>query len=343
MLCDMAFFLSGLQKPLFGRLRIRDCLLSSERLGGDDKECCLWITSPQSLRDVRAVDIRHEVRCEVAFRVVLESLSDHDGTKVRATNADVHNRLDLLARVPLPLATSDALGEDTYMLEHTSDLVNARLRDLECVAKVAQRNVQHSTILRSIDMLAGKHGIARILDARLSHEVEKLSEDFLVDQILGEVEKESGVRRLVLSAELLEAIRISCEEVLDDQSRLLRVVEGPKLLPCLVVWMTSVRHGGQSKHRSSTADRALLARVPGILKVSYYVVRVTELGVWWGARTDGSGCKAITPEVAGSQRSSAGNHLQIMGNVNQDTVLTTGQLNLYISVRRTVAILLMNT
>ena len=28
---------------------------------------------------------------------------------------------------------------------------------------------------------------------------------------------------------------------------------------------------------------------------------------------------------------------------NQDTVLTTGQLNLYINVRQTVAILLMNT
>ena len=212
----MVFIPSGLQEPLFCRLRIRDCLLSGERLGGDDKERRLWVTNLQSLRDVRAVDVRDKVRFEVAFRVVLESFSDHDWTKVRATNTDIHNRLDLLARVPLPLAAPDALCEDANMLEHTSDLVNARLGDLERVVKVAQRNMQHSTTLRSIDMLAGKHGIARTLDTRLSNELEKLSEHPLVDQILGKVKQEGGVRRLVLPAELLEAIRVSCEEVFNN-------------------------------------------------------------------------------------------------------------------------------
>ena len=212
----MVFIPSGLQEPFFGRLRIGDCLLSGERLGGDDKERRLRVTNPQSLRDVRAVDVRDKVGLEVAFRVVLESLSDHDGTKIRSTNSDVHNRLDLLARVPLPLAAPDALGEDADMLEHPSDLVNARFGDLERVVKVAQRNMQHSTALRRVDMLAGKHGIARTFDARLSHELEKLSEHPLVDQVLGKVKQEGGVRRLVLSAELLEAIRVSCEEVFNN-------------------------------------------------------------------------------------------------------------------------------
>ena len=232
----MRFVSSGLQEPLFGRLRIRDCLLSGERLGGNDEECSLWVTDPESLRDVRAVDVRDEVRLEVAFREVLESLSDHDGTKVRATNTNIHNRLNLLARVSFPLATSDALGEDANVLEHTSDLVNPRLGDIERItAEVAQRNMQHSTTLRRVDMLAGEHGIACTLDARLSHELEKLCEHSFVDQVLGKVQQESRVRRLVLPAELLEPIAIGCEEVFKDQSRLLRVVESLELLPCFVV------------------------------------------------------------------------------------------------------------
>ena len=80
------------------------------------------------LDEVGRVDVRDEAERQVAARVVPERLVRHHRPEVGAADADVDDVADRLARVPLPLARADALGERGHAVEHLVHLARRRRR-----------------------------------------------------------------------------------------------------------------------------------------------------------------------------------------------------------------------
>src|SRR5437016_2685745 len=120
-----------------------------------------------------AVDIRHEMDVEPFLSIRFQGFSNHDRTKVRPPNADVHHISDALARVagPLPATYSITKGlhvlEDRVHLGHDVGTVN----NDGTIRAVAQRDVEHSTILGDVNLLPIEHLFGPAFEIRLSGEV----------------------------------------------------------------------------------------------------------------------------------------------------------------------------
>ena len=114
----------------------------------------------QRLRDVRAVDIGDEMGARTLPPIRLERLRHHDRAEVRAADADVDEIGDRLARVALPFAGADRLGEfpscasSTALTSGITSLPSTRIGVFDAVA---QRDMQHRAVLRHVNLLAGKH------------------------------------------------------------------------------------------------------------------------------------------------------------------------------------------
>lgn len=265
MLGDVRFVASSLQEPFSRTFRVRDRFLCRERLTSDDEERRLWVACTECLREMRAIDVRDEMCGQVAFRVWLERLGDHHRSQIRATNTDVHDGVDRLASVALPGATAHVFGERADMVQHSEDLLRTRLR-YWAFAQVAQGNMQNSTILRCVDVLAAEHLIARLLNAGFANELQQGVQDRFGDEILGVVEQEGRrwiIGRRVLLAELAEAVWVLGEEILQDEIRVLFVIDLLEFLPRRVIY--NIRKSITSK--SGYIVRLLIpdASVPGIM------------------------------------------------------------------------------
>lgn len=216
---DVRLVLRRREEPLARGDRVRDRLLCRERLASDDKERRFRVAHTQRLRDVRAVDVGHKVRGQVALRVGLERLRDHDGAEVRATNADVHDGVNGLAGVSLPCAAADGLCELLDVRKDSLYLAHTGLLDLE-VVEVAERDVEYGAVLGGVDVLTGEHLVAIRLDICLASQREQGLEDRVRDQVLGVVEQEGDWRavwRDILLAELGESLWVLGKEVLEDE------------------------------------------------------------------------------------------------------------------------------
>lgn len=235
---NMCLVLRSLEEPITRALRVRNRLLSREGLARDDEERSLGIGLAQGLGEVRAIDVGHEVRLQIALRVGLERLRDHDGPEIRATDTNVDDSVDGLTGITLPLSTANRFRELLDVREDLPDLVDTSLLDLE-VVEVAERDVQYRAILGSVNVLSSEHLVAVGLDLGLADEVKERREDLLVDQVLGEVEEERHRRSIwgfVLAAKLGEAFWVLREEILEDELFALAVVELLELLPGRILW-----------------------------------------------------------------------------------------------------------
>ena len=98
--------------------------------------------------------------------------------------------------------------------------------------------MKDGTIFGGVDMFPGEHLVPVVLDFSLPDEVEEGVENGLSDQVLGVIQEEGYcriVRRNVFLAELLESVRISSEEILENELRLFRVVDVLELFPGSVI------------------------------------------------------------------------------------------------------------
>jgi hypothetical protein len=80
--------------------------------------------------------------------------------------------------------------------------------------------VQDGTVLRGVDMLAGEHGIATLLDAASATQVHEQLERLIGDEVLGQVE----VQVTGTIAELLNAIGIGGKPILQADALLHELV-----------------------------------------------------------------------------------------------------------------------
>ena len=84
---------------------------SAPYLGGDYKEGSLRGQAGQCFGDVGPINVRDKPDTGTSFRVRLESFSHHEGSQVRAPDADVDDVRDGFASVPFPVTTPDPLSQ----------------------------------------------------------------------------------------------------------------------------------------------------------------------------------------------------------------------------------------
>ena len=120
-----------------------------------------------------------------------------------------------------PRAGAHALGEVVHAVEHGVDVGHAVLPvdhdRADLVLRTAERRVEDGAVLGGVDVLAGIHGVAALLDADLARELDEQGDRLVGDEVLREVEVKVGY----VEGELAHAVGIGCEPILQADAGLL--------------------------------------------------------------------------------------------------------------------------
>ena len=111
---------------------------------------------------------RHLAAAEVAQRLV-----GHHRAEVGAADADVDDVADRLAGVARSTRRSGPAREVGHPVEHLVDLLDDvdPVDDERALARHPQRHVEHGAVLGDVDVLAGEHRVATLLDAALARQL----------------------------------------------------------------------------------------------------------------------------------------------------------------------------
>ena len=210
--------IESLEHCSLGRFGVGHGLKRRERLGSDDEERLFDVHLLEGFGHVGAVDVRNKVdfRGGLAgnrlFCIRLESFGHHHRTEVGTADTDVHNVLDGLAGVALPLAGTHELGEFFHVLEHGANFGHHVLAvDADrIVALVAECSVEHGALFGGVNLFASEILGTHFFEVCRLQEVLELGHRFVGDDVLGVVKEESAG----FQAELAGACRVLCEEFL---------------------------------------------------------------------------------------------------------------------------------
>ena len=163
--------------------------------------------------------------------------------------------LDPLAGYALPLTGANALGEGIHAVEdlvHVGDdilAVNDELALLAC--RTAKRGVQNSAVLGGVDVLAGEHGVAALLELHLAGKIAQQLDGLIGHQVLGQVK----VQVTSVKAQLVHTLGIGSEPGLEvDALGLELLLMGLERLPS--GGRRSVDRCGNSCHKVLLSIRA---------------------------------------------------------------------------------------
>lgn len=231
------YLLGVLEEPSLGGGGVGDGLLGGKSLGGNDEDGRLGLDLLKDLGNVSTINVRDKVDLETTLGGIgLQGLGDHDGAKIRSTDTNVDNVLNLVASITLPGARTDLLSKSLHMLKDGVDLGDNVLafRVDGGVGNVAEGDVEDGAVLSKVDVFAREHLGAHFLDAGLLGEVDEVLEGVLGDDVLGEVEEDGRLcgGTLEVARELLEARGVLGKEVLHVDLVGLLVVVGLEGLPC---------------------------------------------------------------------------------------------------------------
>ena len=171
--------------------------------------------------------------------------------------------LNLLAGNALPLTGAHALGEGIHAIEdlvHVGDdilAVNDELPLLAC--RAAKRGVQDGAVLGGVDVLAGEHSVAALLELHLAGKIAQQLDGLIGHQVLGQIEvKVAGVK-----AQLIHAVGVSGEPGLEVDALGLKLLL--MSLECLPSGSRrSIDRCGNSCHRVLLSIRAHASMRPDI-------------------------------------------------------------------------------
>ena len=197
------------QQPLACHARVGQGFEGAESLGRDNEQGGLGVQAGNLLSHIGGVNVGDEACGDTCISVGLESLVHHDRAQVGATDTDVHNGLDALAGDAGPLAVAHALSECVDLLQHGVNVcvyvlaVNGQCRGVTLGA--AQCGVQYCAVFGDVNVLAGEHCLASLLQLDLFSELDQQLDGFGGNQVLGQVD----VQFVGGEAELLRAFRVS--------------------------------------------------------------------------------------------------------------------------------------
>ena len=188
--------------------RVGERLQRGERLGDDDDERGLGIEPLDLLGHVVGVDVGDVAAVDAGVGKGLERLVDHDRAEVGATNADGDEVLDALARNTLPLTGADLLGKGVHAGELVANVCHGVLAidhdGTDLALRATERGVQHGTVLGGVDMHAGVHLVAALLDVRGACKVAEQLHRLVGHEVLGEVKTQV----VHIKGELLNALGV---------------------------------------------------------------------------------------------------------------------------------------
>ena len=184
-----ALGLELLEHPGLDLAGVGEGLERGEGLGDDNHERGLGVQTLELLGLIVGVDVGDVAAVDTGVGIGTQGLIGHDRAQVGTTDADGHQVLDLLAGNALPLAGAHALGEGIHAVEdlvHVGDdilAVNDELALLAC--RTAKRGVQDGTVLGGVDVLAGEHGVAALLELYLAGKIAQQLDGLIGHQVLG--------------------------------------------------------------------------------------------------------------------------------------------------------------
>lgn len=236
----VTYILCSLQEPVPGRSSVGHGFLSGKCLTGNDEQGSLWVTLVQNLSDVGSIDVGDKVASQVPLGVRLQGFSHHDRAQVGSTDTNVDNVSNLFASVTSVLSRSNGFRKLLHVVQDFLDLISTLLLNLVLVIEnVSEGNVQHSSVLRGVDVLSRKHGIPEFGYLGLPSEVEQGRPDLRGDQVLTVIEQDLVLLarrgRLIKTRECLKSLVI-LKELLENKSVSLLVIDFLELLPALVSW-----------------------------------------------------------------------------------------------------------
>ena len=212
---DGALSLELLEHPGLDFASVGEGLKRGESLGDDDHERGLGIEALELLGLIVGVDVGDVAAVDTGVGVGTQGLVGHDRAQIGATDADGHQVLDPLAGYALPLTGANALGEGIHAVEdlvHVGDdilAVDDELALLGC--RAAKRGVQDGAVLGGVDVLAGEHGVAALLELHLAGKIAQQLDGLIGHQVLGQIEVQvTGVK-----AQLVHALGIGGEPGLE--------------------------------------------------------------------------------------------------------------------------------
>ena len=211
---DGALSLELLEHPGLDLSGVGEGLERGEGLGDDDHERGLGIQALELLGLIVGIDVGDVAAVDTGVGIGTQGLVGHDRAQIGAADADGHQVLDLLAGNALPLTGAHALGEGIHAVEdlvHVGDDVLAVDDELALLAcRAAQRGVQDGAVLGGVDVLAGEHGVAALLELHLAGKIAQQLDGLIGHQVLGQVEVQvAGVK-----AQLVHALCIGSEPCL---------------------------------------------------------------------------------------------------------------------------------
>ena len=260
---DGALSLELLEHPGLDLASVGEGLERGEGLGDDDHERGLGIQALELLGLVVGVDVGDVAAVDTGVGIGAQSLVGHDRAQVGAADADGHQMLDLLAGNALPLTGAHALGEGIHAIEdlvHVGDDVLAVDDELALLAcRAAQRGVQDGAVLGGVDVLAGEHGVAALLELHLAGKIAQQLDGLIGHQVLRQIEVQvTGVK-----AQLVHALGIGGEPGLEvDTLGLELLLMGLERLPSGS--RRSIDRCGNSCHRVLLSIRAHASMRPDI-------------------------------------------------------------------------------
>ena len=252
---DGALSLELLEHPGLDFAGVGEGLERGEGLGDDDHERGLGIQTLELLGLIVGVDVGDVAAVDTGVGVGTQGLVGHDRAQIGATDADGHQVLDLLTGNALPLTGAHALGEGIHAVEdlvHVGDdilAVNDELALLAC--RTAKRGVQNSAVLGGVDVLAGEHGVAALLELHLAGKIAQQLDGLIGHQVLGQVK----VQVTSVKAQLVHTLGIGSEPGLEvDALGLELLLMGLERLPS--GGRRSVDRCGNSCHKVLLSIRA---------------------------------------------------------------------------------------
>jgi hypothetical protein len=199
------------ERPLARRARVRHRLESRERLRRHDEERLGGIQPERRLVEVGPVHVRDESEAQAAVREVLQRLVGHDGSEVRAADADVDHVADALAGVAGPLPAPHALRERRHAVQHPVDVRYdvVAVHEDRLAARRAEGDVEDGAVLRHVDPVAAKHRVDPLAQAAVAGERDEEPDGLVGDAVLRVVEEEAGA----LGGQALPAAGVAREQV----------------------------------------------------------------------------------------------------------------------------------
>ena len=181
-------------------------LLRDEGLGAHDDQGLRRIERARQILELRAIDVGHEVRRDIAAPLRAQRIAYQQGPQVRAADADIHHVPEFLAGDAELLA---AAHRGDIVLEFLARGLDLGLDGRRPGKIRAQRRVQHRALLRAVDRIAAEHGGNAIGQIHRARQIQQQRQALVRNALPRDIEQPG----IVLDVKMLPTLGVRTGEI----------------------------------------------------------------------------------------------------------------------------------